>query len=113
MNIKIKLEQRVYRKSQKPNPFDLVNSISYTFCNRSVGGVYRNNDNMYMFHYEKHNKKVISRKRTKDKTGKYPTKTVSKIEPAYWKITVTIIPHEVLKLMNKKVKQNLRNWEFV
>ena len=66
-----------------------------------------------MFHYEKHNKKVVSRKRIKSKNGKYPTKTVSKIEPAYWKITVTIIPHEVLKLMNKKVKQNLRNWEFI
>jgi hypothetical protein len=113
MNIKIKLRQDVYRKSQKPDPQDLIRNASYTFCNRSVGGVYRNNDNMYMFHYEKHNKKVISRKRTKAEICIYPTHTVSKIEPAYWKITVTIIPHEVLKLMNKKVKQNLRNWEFV
>jgi len=61
---------------------------------------------VYALHHEKHRKKVISRKIVNGKT-------VSKVEPGYWKTSIYKFPVGLLEILNVKIEQKTRNFKIV
>lgn len=74
----------------------------YTFSD--VGSGWMDMNYVYGIVREKHRKKVISRK--KNGAGK----TISKIEPAYWKISVYKFPKNLLRATGMEVIQKTRHF---
>jgi hypothetical protein len=87
--------QQTYHFYQPPGTY-------YTFNNVGSGWVDMNY--MYGIVREKHRKKVISRR--KNVAGK----TISKIEPAYWKISVYKFPKNLLEAIGMELIQKTRHF---
>lgn len=113
MNITIKLKPYDIRivKGHKPDHHQVTRNItSYTY--KATGNGYVNQSGDFIgFVFEKHNRKVKKFKKiVKEHNGVKVKTTVRTYEPAYWKVSVYIIPTTLLRAIGMEFKQKNRHF---
>ena len=99
LTVNIKPSTSIKRTKERPTRFAIAFSKHWTGCMVDEHFV-------YALHHEKHRKKVISRKIVNGKT-------VSKVEPGYWKTSIYKFPVGLLEILNVKIEQKTRNFKIV
>ena len=103
MKIEIEIKPATVITTHKPTPQSLVRIGCYTSNKYTGNMVLTTSQDYIVFHYEKHRKKVVSRKRVNGRTK-------SVIEPPYWKTTYYRIPKALVENFNIKIFQFSRHF---